>query len=161
MKKISLFTVIILILLPFFLIGCGEDEPESMTFIDDPGNTRQFTINELLEFNVKFIGLPDDPDIKELFETLPGLGVGGVVNGKVKGTKNKWRDAVISGSAQEMKSNNSELTGILKDLIGSIEIKLEYLKVDGSIVGVIVDFPGDEAWADASSVLMGGTYLRK
>jgi len=159
MKKILVILGIVL-LLPLFFSACGEPEPESMTFIDDYDRSREFTIYENLEFKVKFVGIPGDPDIKEIFDTFPGLGKGVTVRGKAKGTKNKWTDAIITGKAQNMKSNNKTLSGILKE-IGSMEIKLEYIMQNNSIAAVNVDFPGNEELAGASKGLMGGTYLRK
>ena len=158
MKKIILLTIFFL--LPLFLTGCGEDEPESMTFIDDLIRpTREFSINEHLEFNVKFVNTSEDPEIQKTLNDF-GLGVGTQVFGKAKDTNNKWTDDIITGTAQEMRANNSDLTEILKDL-DPIEIKMEYVRQNNSIIAVKVEFPGDDIFDNVSRILMGGTYIRK
>jgi len=159
MKKKCIY-IIVFLLLPLFLSACGENEPESMTFIDDLVRpTREFTINEHLEFNVKFLNTSEDPQIQALLDSLE-LVTGTIVYGKAKDTNNKWTDNIITGTAQEMRANNSDLTDILSEL-DPIEIKLSYVKQNNSIIAVNVEFPGNDMWDDVSAVLMGGYYFRK
>jgi len=161
MKKYFIFLLVIFVLLPLFLTGCEDDpKPESMTFIDDLLRpTREFTINEHLEFNVKFVNTSEDPEIQQTLDQF-GLGVGTRVYGKAKDTINKWTDDVITGTAQEMRANDSDLSEILKEL-DPIEIRMEYVRQNNSIAAVIVEFPGDDIFDNVSRILMGGTYIKK
>ena len=158
MKRLMIFAAVVFVILPLVFSGCKEEPEvklESMSFVDDEFDpTKEFIIYEDLTFKVKFV------DDSEFLQEFPFMEIGDSVTGKVGKTKNKWKDDVITGEAQNMKSNNEELTTILDDL-GSMEFEIEYKKQNGNIVTLKVTFPGEGELDKISNLLMGGTYFRK
>ena len=170
MKKVSVFAVLIVIL-SVVLSGCKEPEIEppnyeSITFVDDLFSpTREFSINEILEFNVKFVAESKDPEMQEFLEDL-FISVGTIVEGRVKDSTNKWTDEKITGTATNLRTPNGHQT--LAEILPEIEIGIElnYTFVNDVISQIHVSFigtgdPDDDILVLASELMMGGTYLRK
>lgn len=159
MKKKFMFMLLIVVLLSFGFTGCKEDEPETqlekIAFVDDNFDpTKEFIIYENLTFKVTFVA---ESEFLNMFSFME---IGDSVTGVVKGTTSQWKDDVIEGKAEGMKSNNEELTTILNEL-GSMDFKLEYLKISGEIIALNVSFPGTGELDIISNTLMGGTYELK
>ena len=161
------------------LIGCVEPEgkPQTMVFVDNVMNQNvQFTIDENLRFNVKFITLDTVEHLG-----LPGMVVGVEVLGRVRNTTNKWTDSTITGLAQNMSAKGSST---LDEIVAAINVGIElaYSKDNGVIADVSVAFTGYNCTFDpndplncdapldcdqekcflakASQAMMGGTYIR-
>jgi len=157
MKKGLIYLLVVFVLLSFVLTACKEknEELESMTFVDDNIHpTKEFIIYENLEFKVTFVA------DSEFLQEFPFMEVGDWVTGIVRGTSSKWKDDVIEGKAEDMVSNNEELSMILTDL-GSMDFKIEYTKQSGNIVALTVAFPGEGQLDQISDLLMGGMYVIK
>ena len=168
MKKISILAILIVFLL--FVLACNNEPEtpvyESIIFVDDLFSpTREFSINEILEFNVKFVGESTDPEMQEFLEDL-FIFVGTIVNGRIKNSPNKWTDETITGIATNLRTPNGHQT--LNEILPEIEIGIElnYSFENDAISRIHVSFietgdPDDDILVEASEIMMGGTYFRK
>ncbi|MDR0474088.1 MAG: hypothetical protein LBH43_10510 [Treponema sp.] len=152
MKRVGLFGITALAVLLCVLTGCPEEKiPESMTFVDDLKNpAKQFTIDEDLNFNVKFI-------IPSAAEKAMTIEAGDEVSGKITETDTAW-NSNLTGLASQMSSTNDMINGAVAVL--PITISLTYTKAEGEITAVIVAFPGEDAIVQQAQKIMGATYLR-
>ena len=168
MKKITVFSIAILFLMGIFT-GCSNDsnDPptrlESMTFVDDLSNTgREFIIYDDLYFMVKLFDEyfeqfeEDYLEVLEELRIIPGL----IVTGIVKDTNDTWTSDTITGIAQDMSSNDNELSSLFTIVGIAVGIEMNYTKVNGEITAVDVSFTSGD-FAEFAGDLMGGPYMRK
>lgn len=153
MKKIVITALAVLLLC--VLAGCpAEDEgktPASMTFVDNLDTpNKEFTIDENLNFKVKFI----NPSLIELNLLIRQ---GDIISGKITEADAAW-DNNLTGEAEQMAATNPTFADVMPTI--KVAISLTYTKAEGVISDVTVELQGDGV-AVIAQTLMGGTYYRK
>jgi len=151
----KLFTIALLVLMLSVLGGCKDDdtsEPASMTFVDDE-NTKEFTIDENLNFTTKFIKETDIMSIK--------IKENQTISSKITEASDVWNND-LTGIAGSMTSTNEFLVGAVDGV--QLPISLKYKKSDDdTITAVTVNFTvtNNDYTAEKAQELMSGTYKRK
>ena len=154
MKKIGITALAALLLC--VLAGCPTDDggknggktPASMSFVDN-GATKEFTIDENLNFKVVFI---NPEGMASAF-----VEKGDVITGKITQTEAAWNNS-LTGVAEQMTATNPTFASVMPAI--KVTISLKYTKVGNEITDVTLKLQGGGVAAIADQ-LMGGTYYIK